>query len=175
MSDPYVTIHKDDSQIYKSQVYKGNLNPDFSDEKKLVHPVTLQSIASGDKVLFKVKDFNKIISSKLIGQCQFSLLSLMEFDRVDNSESSRYTFKTPDGLACVLTKLNGWKGTLKLINGEKACGELHLEISLKFDGFTETEPFELTKSGSHSVPESSNLNESRSEMSRGVVRCKITR
>jgi hypothetical protein len=122
--------------IYKSKTYKEELNPVFSDEDMILHPITLQSIVNSEYITFRVKDYNKIISNKLIGEAQLNVAHLLDFMKDSGGTTTAgLKFKSPDGIPCVLTNIKTYEGPLNLINDEKFAGKLYVKATMHFKDF----------------------------------------
>jgi hypothetical protein len=133
-SDPYVNVELDGGLIYKSRTYMEELNPIFN-EDMILHPITLQSIVKSEHIKFRVKDYNKIMSNKLIGEAQLNVTNLLEFVKDSNSTTSGLKFKSPDGIPCVLTNVKTYEGPLTLINEEEFAGKLYIKATMHFKDF----------------------------------------
>ena len=136
-SDPFVNVDLGEERIYKSSTYSSNLNPDFSNEKVIQHPITLQSLFDTSKLSFTVKDYNKILSNKLLGIAILNCKSLLEFKPWTMQETSTFVLETA-GQRSVLTGVKPFAGPIKIMNDKKECGELFVSVSVTFDDFTPT-------------------------------------
>lgn len=136
-SDPFVNVDLGEERIYKSATYSSNLNPDFSNEKVINHPITLQSLFDNSKLSFTVKDYNKILSNKLIGIAVLNCKSLLEFKPWTMEENSSFVLET-GGQRSVLTGVKPFAGPIKIMNDKRERGELFVSVSCSFDDFTPT-------------------------------------
>lgn len=135
-SDPYLTIELNGHQIYKSHVYKEQLNPEFTEDGMILHPVSLQYIIQSERVVFRVKDYNKILANKFLGEASLNISNLLEFEPDTQPSKPGCKFKTPDGIQCVLKNIKTWEGPLQLVNNEQPSGQLYVKVTMHFKDFT---------------------------------------
>ena len=131
-----MTIELDGHQIYKSHVYKEQLNPEFTEDGMILHPVSLQYIIQSERVVFRVKDYNKILANKFLGEASLNISNLLEFEPDTQPNKPGCKFKTPDGIQCVLKNIKTWEGPLQLVNNEHPAGQLFVKVTMHFKDFT---------------------------------------
>ncbi len=131
-----MTIELEGHQIYKSKVYKNQLNPEFTEDDMILHPVSLQYITQAERVTFRVKDYNKILANKFMGEASLNVSNLLEFERDAHPTKPGCKFTTPDGIPCVLKNIKTWEGALQLVNNEQPAGQLFVKVTMHFKDFT---------------------------------------
>jgi hypothetical protein len=63
----------------------------------ILHPVSLEHIIQSEPVVFRVKDYNKILAKKFLGEASLNVSNLLEFEPDSHPGKPGCKFKTLDG------------------------------------------------------------------------------